>query len=69
MTLTQKGTRAAVAAAMAEDFLQSDHKRVANSEEVKDDDEFSDSKKCERDIAEWIVRPRKPPLSNRDEEA
>ena len=34
-----------------------------------EDDETSDGKKPERDIAEWIGRPRKPPSSNKDKEA
>ena len=52
-----------------EEFLQSDHKSVANSEEVREDDATSDSEKRERDTAEWIGRPRRPPSSNDDEEA
>ena len=37
MTVTQKGTRAAAAADTAKKFLQYDHERVANSEEVEED--------------------------------
>ena len=69
MTVTRKGTRVAAAAATAEDFLQSDHKSVANGEEVEEDDATSDSEKRKRDIAEWIARPLKPPSSNEEEEA
>ena len=69
MTLTQKITRVAAAAATAEEFLKSDHECVANGEEVKEVDATSDSKKRERDIAEWICRPHKPSSSNEDDEA
>ena len=69
MTLTQKVTRAAPAAATAEEFIQSDHKSVANREEVKEDDETLESKKPKRDIVEWIGQPRKPPSSNNAEKA
>ena len=67
MTLTQKVTR--TAAATAEEFLQSDHKSVADGEEVEEYDATSDSKKCKRDISDWTSRPCKPPSSNEDEEA
>ena len=69
MTLKQNvTTAAAAAAATAEEFLQSDHQSVANGKEVEEDDATLDSKKRERDIVDWIGRPRKPPLSNKDEE-
>ena len=68
MTLTRKGTRAEATAAIVEEFLQYDYKIIANSKEVQEDDATSDSKKRERDIADWIGRPRKPPLSNEDDE-
>ena len=68
MTLTQKGTRAE-AAATAKEFLQSDHEIVVNGEEVEEYDATPDSKKSERDIADLISRPRKPPPSNKDEDA
>ena len=68
MKLTRKGTRAA-AAAMAKDFPQSDHESVANGKEVEEDDAILDNEKCERDIADWIGQPCKPPSSNEDEEA
>ena len=51
MTLTRKGTRVAAAADMAKDYLQSNHKSVADGEEVEEDDETSDSEKRNRDIA------------------
>ena len=57
------------AATTANFFLQSNHKRVANSKEVEEDDSTSDGKKRERDIADWIGRPCKPPSINKDEEA
>ena len=66
MTLIQKGTRAATAAATGEEFLQSDHKSVANGKEVKENEETSDIEKRKRYIAEWIGRPHKPPPSNED---
>ena len=66
MTLTQKVTRAA---STAEEFLQSDHKSVANNEEVEEYDETSDSKKHKKNIAYWIGRTCKPPSSNNDKEA
>ena len=69
MTLTQKETRAAAAAATAKYFLKSNHEIVANSEEVKEYEETLDSQKCEREIVEWISRPRKPPSSNEYNEA
>ena len=69
MTVTRKGTREATAAAKAEEFLQSDHESVTNGEEVEEDDSTSDSKKCKRDIADWIGRYHKPPSRNEDEEA
>ena len=50
MTLTRKVKRA-VATARAKEFLQSDHKIVANREEVKKDDETLDIEKRKRDIA------------------
>ena len=67
MRLTRKVKRA-VAAAMAEVFLQYDHKSVANAEEEREVDKDSDSEKRERDTAEWISQPIKPPSSNKDKE-
>ena len=69
MTVTRKGKRAAASASTAEEFLQYDYKSIANSKEVQEDDATSDSKKRERDIADWIFRPREPPSSNKYEEA
>ena len=69
MTVTRKGTREATATATAEEFLQSDHESVANGEEVEEDDSTLDSKKCKRDIANWIGRSHKPPSRNEDKEA
>ena len=67
MTLTQTVTRAAAtAAAAAEEFLQSDHKSVTNSKDVKEDDETLEKDNCKRDIVEWISRLRKPPSINKD---
>ena len=40
-----------------------------NYEEVEEDDPTLDSEKRERDITDWIGRPREPPSSNEDEEA
>ena len=64
MTLTRKENREASAAATAKEFLQSDHKSVANSKEVEEDDPTLDSEKREKDIVDWIGRPRKPPSSH-----
>ena len=71
MTLTRKQTRAAAAAAATKpkEFLQSDHRSVANNEEVKEDDETPDSEQREIDIAEWMGWPQKLPSRNEDEEA
>ena len=70
MTLTRKVTTAAAAAATtAEEFLQLYNKSVADGEEVQEDDATLDSKKREREIADWIGRPRKSPSSNEDEES
>ena len=55
--------------ATAKEFLQSDHESVVNDEEVEEDDATLDIKKRKRDIAEWIVQPRKPPSRNEDEES
>ena len=57
MTVTRKGAREAAAAATSKEFLNSDHKSVANGEELEEDDSTSDIKKRERDIADWIGRP------------
>ena len=54
MTVRGKGTRKAVEASMAKEFLKSDQKSITNGEEVEEDDSSSDSKKCDRDIADWI---------------
>ena len=69
MTVTRKVTREAAAAATAKEFLQSKHESVVNNEEVEADDSISYSEKRERDIADWIGQPRKPPSSNKDKEA
>ena len=61
MTVTQKGTREAAAAATAKEFLQSDHESVANGKEVEEDYATLDSRKREREIMNWIGQPRKPP--------
>ena len=55
--------------AMAEEFLQSNHKSVANGEEVEENEAISDSKKRDRDIADWISRSCKPPWSNKNKES
>ena len=52
---------------MAEEFLKSNHKSVANGEEVEEDDSTLDSERRKRDIADWIGRPREPSSSNEDE--
>ena len=65
MTITRKVTKAA-AVSTAKEFLQSDHKSVANGEEIEEDDATSDGEKRERDIADWIVQLCKPPLSDKD---
>ena len=66
MTLTQKVTRAAAAAAATvEDILQYDPKITARSEEEKEDDENLESKERDKVIAYWISRPLKPPLKQR----
>ena len=59
----------AAAAATAEYFLQSDYESVIHGKEVEEYDATSYIKKRERDIAYWIDRPRKPPSSNKYEEA
>ena len=69
MTVTRKVTRKAAVAATTEEFQKSDHISVANSEEGEEEESTSDSEKRERDIADWIVRPRKPPLRTEDEGA
>ena len=70
MKLSQKGTRAlAAAVSTAKEFLQTNHKSVANGEEVKEDDETVDIEKHKRDNAEWINRPHKSPSSNKDKDA
>ena len=69
MTVTQKGTREAAAVATSKEFQKSDHKSVAKGKEEVEEDSTLDSKKLERDIADWIGRPREPPLRNEDEEA
>ena len=68
MTITKEVTRAA-AAATAKEFLQSDHKSVTNGKKLEEDYATSESKKRERDTADWIGWARKLPLSNKDEEA
>ena len=60
MELTRKETRAA-AATTAKQLLPSDHERVAKDEEVEEDDATLDSEKREKDITDWIGRPRKLP--------
>ena len=70
MKLSQKGTRAlAAAVSTAKEFLQTNHKSVANGEEVEGDDVALDNEKGTRDIADWIGRTCKPFSSNKDEEA
>ena len=59
---------AAALASTAEEFLQSDHESIENGEEVEEDYENLDSKKRKRDIADWIIRPRKSPSRNEVEE-
>ena len=49
MTLTQKGT---MAAATAEDILQSEPKSVASGEEEKEEEENLESNNREKSIAE-----------------
>ena len=68
MTLTQKGSRAATVAAMAEDILESDPETFASGKKEKDDDENSEIKKRDKAIAEWIGQPFKPPSRNKDKE-
>ena len=70
MTLARQGTRGGAAvAAMAKEYLKSDHGSFASGEEVKEEDETLYSENRERDIVEWIGRPHKPPSRNEDEEA
>ena len=59
---------AAVAAATADDILDSNPKSVARAEKEKEDDGNSDIKKREKSIVEWIGQPLKPPSRNEDEE-
>ena len=66
--MAQKGTRATATADTAKEYLQSDHESVANCKE-EGEDENLDIKKRKRDIAEWVVQPRKLPFSNEDKEA
>ena len=68
MTLTQKGTRPEAAAATGEDILESDPETVARGEKKREDDENLESKKQDKAIAEWIGRPFKTPLRNKNEE-
>ena len=69
MTLTQKVTRAAAAAAATvKDILQSDLEIVASVEEEREDDEYLERKERDKSIVEWIVRPLKPLSRNEDEE-
>ena len=66
MTLIRKGARAASEVATAEDILESDPKSVASGKKEKEDDKNLERKKHEKSIAEWIVRPLKPPSRNED---
>ena len=68
MVVTRKGTGASAAAGTADEFLQFDHKSVANGKEIEEDDPTLDIKNCERYIVDWIGRPHKPPSSNEGEE-
>ena len=68
MTVTQKRTREVSAAATAKESQKSDHKSVANGKEEDEEDSTLDSKKRERDIADWISQPREPPSINEDKE-
>ena len=65
MTLTLIGTRAVAA---AEDILESESGSFASGENEKEDDGSSECKKLKKSIAEWIVRPLKPPSYDKDEE-
>ena len=69
MIVTRKGTSEAAAAATAKEFQKSDHESVANGKEEEEEDSTLDREKRERDIADWIGRPREPPSRNEDEEA
>ena len=69
MTVTRKGTREAAAAATTKEFQKCDHKSVANGKKEEEEDSTLDSEKRQRDIEDWISRPREPPLRNKDEEA
>ena len=53
---------------MAKESQNSDHESVANGKEEEEENSTSDSEKRDRDIADWIGQPRKPPLRNQDEE-
>ena len=66
MTLPLIGTRAATTTATDEYILHSDPKSVASDEEEKEDDENLESKERDKAIAEWIIRPLKPPLINEE---
>ena len=55
-------------AATTEDILESDPETVTSGEKEKEDDENSESNKCDKSIAEWIGRPFKPPSRKKDEE-
>ena len=54
----------AVEAYTAEDILESNSKKVASSEQEKNDDKNLESKKRDKAIAEWIRRPSGTPLRN-----
>ena len=68
MTVTQKVTRESTAAAMVKKFQKYNHESVANDKEEEEEDSTLDSKNHERDIADWIGRPREPLLRNEDKE-
>ena len=68
MKRTQKGARAAVAAATADDILESAPKSVASGRKEKEEDGNLESKKRKKAITEWIGRPLKPPLHSKDKE-
>ena len=48
--------------ATAKESQKSDHKSVAYGKEEDEEDSTLDSKKRERDIADWISRPHKTPF-------
>ena len=69
MTVTQKGIKEVAAASTAEEFQKYYQESVANGKEEKEEASTLDREKRERDIADWIGRPWKPPSSSKDKEA